>query len=145
MENTVVFHAQRQSQQRHRGKSGRLAQRAESVTQIPANGFDGDHDIHLVGPLPGQCGIAESSSGVLLGLFRGHAGMEVVADARIQMKPQFFVQFVVDIFAAEQIRESVEPAHHKLLATPDSARAPQQRSAETTPLFPPLTASARQR
>jgi hypothetical protein len=47
----------------------------------------------------------------MLGCFHIHAGFEVVARARVQVKLQLFLEFLVHLVVAEQIRESVKPAH----------------------------------
>jgi hypothetical protein len=47
------------------------------------------------------------------------SGIEVVVCARVKVELQLFLEFRIQLVAAEQIRESVKPAHHNLFARPD--------------------------
>jgi hypothetical protein len=52
----------------------------------------------------------------MLGRVNVHPLIEVVSGACFQVKLQLLVEFLVHIASAEQVRESVQPAHGNLLA-----------------------------
>lgn len=115
VESPAAFGPQRQCGYRHHRELWRLPQAAKRIAQIAAYCFDRQCDIRLVRPFPCKRGIAEPSSGVVLRLFSSHSRFLVGAGTRLQVKLHLLFEFLVNLVAVEQVRDSVKPAYVNLL------------------------------
>jgi hypothetical protein len=103
--------AERHRQNSQCRKPRGLAQAAEGVTEVLADRLNNHDHIYFVRLFFCQGPIAEAPSCIESSCFLSHACIEVVTDTRVNVKLQFLIEIPAQILTAQQVRESIPPAH----------------------------------